>query len=153
MRVRESAKRFGRFPLAVAAFCLVSPVGGASQADVDPAQVVRIDVGNIDPIEVGILAPSGRFLVLMDSETQCEGVSATGGRVVITPAIAAGMYWDAEGKEQVVAAFSEVGTFTIHVSDNLETEPDGAFATKQRYVNQHPSHMVVSAGACQKRKS
>ncbi len=89
----------------------------------------------------------------MDSETQCEGVSATGGRVVITPAISAGMYWDAEGKEHVVAAFSEVGTFRIYVSDNLETEQDGALATKHRYVKQHPSHMVVSAGACQKRKS
>ncbi|MBO9827455.1 hypothetical protein J7373_04235 [Xanthomonas sp. A2111] len=114
---------------------------------------MRIDVGNVDPIEVGILAPSGRFLFLLNSETQCQGVSATGGRVVVTPAAAAGMYWDAEGKEHVVAAFSEVGTFTIYVSDNLETEQDGAFGTKHRYVNPHPSHMVVSAGACQKRKS
>lgn len=145
--------RFGRFPSMVAAFCLVSPVCGAFQRDVDPAQVVRIDVGNIEPIKVGVLTPSGKFLFLRGSGMQCEGVSVTGGQVVVTPAIAAGMYWDSQGKEHVVAAFSEVGTFTIYVSDNLETEQDGAFATKHRYVNQHPSHMVVSAGACQKRKS
>lgn len=62
------------------------------------------------------------------------------------------MYWDSQGKEHVVAAFSEVGTFTIYVADNLETEPDEAFATKQRYVNKHPSQMTVAAHACQKRK-
>lgn len=144
--------RFGRFPSVVAAFCLVSPVCGAFQREVDPAQVVRIDVGNIDPIEVGVLTPSGKFLVLRGSGMQCEGVSVTGGHVVVTPATAAGMYWDSQGKEHVVAAFSEVGTFAIYVSDNLETEPDGAFTTKQRYLNKHPSQMAVSDDACQEHK-
>lgn len=134
----------------VVIFGLIIPwlVSCGSQAAHDPSPI-SIEVGDLRPVEVGVLTPSKKFIYTYSDEFRCRGTTKMNWRILIEPASAVGYYWNPQGERLEVAVFEEVGVYTIYVSDNLETETENSSAITKGYVSQKRSMATMTPGSCQ----
>lgn len=124
------------------------PACYGSKGQVGSHESLSIEIGNLSPIEVGVLTPSKKFIFLRTDEIKCQGLSINGKTVLIDPSASMGYYWDSNGKESIVPVFAEQGVFTIYVSDNLETEFENSSAISKTYLNKQSSKRPVSSNSC-----
>lgn len=97
-------------------------------------------------VEVAVVTPDKRFVMLASADFLCQGVSRDGGRLRIDPSEATGYYWNAEGRKEEVVAFAKVGAYEVLVADNLETELDGTESV-MTYANATPNESSAK-GTC-----
>ena len=109
--------------------------------------VISMDVGSLSPVEVGVLTPSKKFIFTYSDEFQCQGTIVKTGRVSIEPSNATGYFWNPDGERREVAVFGEVGTHTIYVSNNLETEFENSSTISKKYTNERPIK-IATPGSC-----
>jgi hypothetical protein len=95
---------------------------------------VRLDATSMGArVEVGVKKPGGEFVFLYTEEFRCPGVTVSNGYVTVSPRDARGYYWDSDGRRFEVAVFDRVGSYRIFVSDNLESDQDGAFSFSKEF--------------------
>ncbi|MCA0198708.1 MAG: hypothetical protein LCH59_11425 [Proteobacteria bacterium] len=108
---------------------------------------ISMKIGNLNPVEVGILTPSNKFILLKSEEFVCQGVVVKDEVLSIDPSRATGYYWSPQGGRDEVVVFSEVGSYTIYVADNLETEIENSASITKQYTNKR-KHGFTALGSC-----
>jgi hypothetical protein len=121
--------------IALSVLAVAFSAGCGPQASADDVPNISMKIGDLNPVEVGVLTPSEKFIFLRSDESTCQGLVIKDGVLLIDSSIATGYYWDAEGERNAVAVFSEIGTYTIYAADNLETEFDNSSAISRQYIN------------------
>lgn len=134
----------------VLSLLILFPTGCASRNI--PDANIFLDVGHLNPIEIGVLTPDKRFVFLYSDEFHCSGITVSNGRVLIEPSKATGYFWNSDGKRSEVAIFQKKGLYIVYASENLETEIENSSAITMEYLNQHPIDMKPVAHACQAQK-
>jgi len=126
--------------------CDPPSVPEASRAEWDDDSALSFALGGPSTVEVAVVTPDKRFVMLASADFLCQGVSREGGRLRIDPTKATGYYWNAEGRKEEVVAFAQVGAYEVLVADNLETELDGTESV-MTYANAMPNEFSAR-GTC-----
>lgn len=137
---------------ALASMVVLASLGCRREPEATEGGTLSMDVGGLDHVEVGLLAPDGRFLFLRSSEFACQGLALKDAVLTVDPSKATGFYWDADGVRREVVAFSEVGPYRVYAADNLETELVKAAYITVRFSNPEKRVFPV-AGTCREKVS
>lgn len=108
---------------------------------------ISMKIGSLNPVEVGVVTPGKKFIFLRSEEFACQGVAVKDGFLSIDPSRATGYYWNSEGQRSEVVVFSEVGTYTIQVADNLETEIENSTSISKQYTSER-KHKFAALDSC-----
>lgn len=113
-------------------------------------RTARFALGRPSTVEVAVVTPDKRFVMLASAHFLCQGVSREGGHLRIEPTKATGYYWNAEGRKEEVVAFAQVGAYEVLAADNLENELDGTESV-MTYANAMPNEFSAR-GTCNPRR-
>lgn len=133
--------------IALAVAMALLSLGCEAKPPAPEAGTLTIRVDRLSRVEVGVLTPSKKFLFLRSGDFSCQGLAIKDAVLTIDPASATGYHWNPEGVRSEVAAFSEVGGYTVYVGEELEAEMDGIVSTTLRITSKQRV-AFPTAGTC-----